>query len=125
MRNRIRLTRMDALKLLEAHGDDWPAKTLIYLDPPYYEKGRRLYYDFYEARDHVQIYRLLTKRFAKKRWVISYDDVPPIRDLYRERQQLAYGVGYSARDAREGAEIMFFSDVLRKSPILGPLRLTE
>lgn len=122
MRNRIRLTRMDAIELLETHGHDWPTKTLIYLDPPYYEKGRHLYYDFYGCKDHERIYRFLARSFAKKRWVISYDDVPPIRDLYRDRQRLVYGVGYSARDARQGTEIMFFSDALRKSPIVGPLR---
>jgi len=116
MRNRIRLTRMDALKLLETRGEEWPAKTLIYLDPPYYEKGRDLYYDFYEHEDHEQIYRFLTKEFAKKRWVISYDNVLPIRNLYKSRQRHGYEVRYSARDAREGAEVMFFSDVLRKTP---------
>jgi DNA adenine methylase len=122
MRKRIRLTRMDALKLLQTCGDKWPAKTLIYLDPPYYEKGRDLYYDFYECKDHMRISRFLTGNFAARRWVISYDDVAPIRNLYKDSQRLAYEVGYSAREAREGTEIMFFSDALRKSPIVGPLK---
>jgi DNA adenine methylase len=117
MRSRITLTRMDALKLLERWGSRWPAKTLIYLDPPYYEKGRHLYYDFYEPGDHERIHRCLTQRFPKKSWVISYDDVQPIRDLYKGCPAICYAVGYSAREAREGAEVMFFSGALRSCPI--------
>jgi DNA adenine methylase len=123
MRNRIHLTGVDALKLLETSAEEWPAKTLIYLDPPYYEKGRELYYDFYKPKDHEQIYWFLTRNLAKKRWVISYDNVPPIRELYKDRQRLVYGIRYSARDPREGAEVMFFSDALQKSPVTGPLKL--
>lgn len=119
MRKRIRLTRMDALKFLESSA--FPTKTLIYLDPPYYEKGRDLYYDFYECKDHEQICHFLTKKFANKRWVVSYDDVPPIRDLYRGRRQLFYQIGYSARDAREGSEIMLFSDLIGPIPSMCPM----
>jgi DNA adenine methylase len=118
MRNRIRLTRMDALKLLASKGEEWPDKTLIYLDPPYYEKGRELYYDFYEHEDHEQLYQFLTTTFAKKRWVISYDNVPPIRKLYKNRQRLVYGIRYSAREARKGAEVMFFNNLLQSGPIV-------
>ncbi len=125
MRDRIRVTRQDALKLLEANAEVWAAKTLIYLDPPYYEKGRHLYYDFYEPKDHEQIYRLLTGKLKAKNWIVSYDNVEPIRSLYKDHQTLVYGVGYSSREVREGAEVMFFSDSVEKSPLTGPLRLME
>lgn len=122
MRDRIRLTRMDALKFLTTKAEEWTAKTLIYLDPPYYEKGRHLYYDFYEPKDHEQIHRLLTGTLNKRRWIVSYDNVAPIRKLYKGCKRLAYTVGYSARDARDGAEIMFFSDTVRKESLTSPLK---
>lgn len=125
MRNRIRLTRMDAMEFLAAKADEWTTKTLIYLDPPYYEKGRDLYYDFYEPKDHEKIYQMLTGPFSAKRWVISYDDIEPIRKLYRNYQRLVYAVGHSVRYARQGAEVMFFSDGVQKSPLTGPLKLME
>jgi DNA adenine methylase len=121
MRKRIRLTRMDALKLLQTHGGEWPPKTLIYLDPPYYEKGRDLYYDFYDGRDHEQISRFLTTTFSDKRWAISYDDVPAIRELYTGRHRVVYGIGYSAREVRQGNEVMFFSDALQETPVIDRL----
>jgi len=125
MRDRIQLTRMDAMKFLVSKVEGWAAKTLIYLDPPYYEKGRDLYYDFYEPKDHEQIHQLLTGTLKDKRWIVSYDNVDPIRKLYKDRQRLVYGVGYSTRYAREGAEVMFFSDAVQKSPLTGPLKLIE
>ena len=125
MRGRIHLTRMDALKFLAAKADIWSAKALIYLDPPYYQKGRELYYDFYGPKDHEEIHRFLTQDFAGKRWVVSYDNVVPIRELYRSRQRLVYEIGYSAREARDGSEVMFFSDAVQKSPIVGSMKLAE
>jgi DNA adenine methylase len=125
LRNRIHLTKMDALKFLRTKADGWPDKTLIYLDPPYFEKSRDLYYDFYEPDDHEQIYQFLTKEFSRRRWVVSYDNVEAIRQLYRNRQRLVYQIAYSAREARKGSEVMFFSDGLQKSPLIGSLKLLE
>ncbi len=34
----------------------WTNKTLIYLDPPYYyERGRELYYDYYQPKNHADL----------------------------------------------------------------------
>lgn len=38
MKRRIKLTRKDSLALLRFGLPKWPKKTLIYLDPPYYEQ---------------------------------------------------------------------------------------
>jgi DNA adenine methylase len=125
MRHRIRLTRMDALKFLRVKAGEWGAKTLIYLDPPYYEKGRDLYYDFYQPKDHEQIRDFLTGAFKDMRWLISYDNIDAIRKLYTDRQHLVYAVSYSARHTRQGIEVIFLSDAMQKSPIVGPLKLIE
>ena len=37
----------------------WPEKTLIYLDPPYYIKGKELYFDFYSHKDHEEVAELV------------------------------------------------------------------
>jgi DNA adenine methylase len=123
MKQRIRLTRMDALEFLEAGLPDWPAKTLIYLDPPYYLKGRDLYYDFYQHEDHEKVARFVTTKLVRQRWIVSYDNVQPIRELFKGSQRLAYGLGYSAQSAREGSEVIFFSDSLRVCPLVGPFKL--
>jgi DNA adenine methylase len=123
MKSRVRLTRMDALDFVNEGTLSWPDKTLIYIDPPYYEKGRDLYYDFYKPSDHVRIHKFVTQKLSGRHWVVSYDNVAPIRVLYKGCQQITYGIGYSARNAREGSEAMFFSDSLQVSALVGPFRL--
>jgi DNA adenine methylase len=123
MRSRINLSCMDALAFLKEGLQEWPAKTLIYLDPPYYVKGRDLYYDFYEPKDHAELAEFVIAKLVRQKWIVSYDNARAIRDMYKGCQRLTYGLGYSARDAREGAEVMFFSDSLRVSSLVGPFRL--
>jgi DNA adenine methylase len=122
MRRRINLTRLDALDFLKAGLLAWPAKTLIYLDPPYYEKGRELYYDFYQPKDHETLSEFVIGKLVRQRWIVSYDNAPAIRDFYKGCQRLTYSLGYSARDAREGAEVIFLSDSLRSCPLKGPFK---
>lgn len=50
----------------------------VYLDPPYYRQGPVLYTE--GNIDHVLLAKKLKK--ANTNWVLSYDDVPEIRDLY-------------------------------------------
>ncbi|MGY8681530.1 DNA adenine methylase [Bradyrhizobium sp. UFLA05-153] len=123
MRKRINLTSMDACTFLRSKANDWPPKTLVYLDPPYFAKGRDLYYDYYHPSDHAQVAAEVPKTLGHKHWIVSYDNVPTVRTLYSSYQQLVYRIGYSARDSREGMEIMFFSDSLKVPKLVGPISL--
>lgn len=126
MGTRIKLTRHDALKFLKAGTAKWPEKTLIYIDPPYYVKGRDLYYDFYEPRDHAKVATLITERIRRQKWIVSYDNVPAIRDLYRGAPHIIYDIGYSAaKSSKQGSEVMFFGPGLITPKLVGPIRLTE
>lgn len=125
MRDRIKLTRQDALKFLKTGVSKWPAQTLVYLDPPYYVKGRDLYYDFYNHEDHQGVANFITENIARQRWIVSYDNVKPIRDLYKGRQHIIYDIGYSARSASTGSEVMFFGEGLKVPSVIGPIRITE
>lgn len=109
MRRRIRLTRSDALALLRQGLPKWPEKTLVYLDPPYYARGRDLYYDYYEPEDHAQLGRFIDDNMRRRHWIVSYDSVGAIKKLYAGFRSVIYNVGYTARDKRIGKEVMFFS----------------
>lgn len=56
----------------------------IYLDPPYYNKGKDLYTEYMTSDEHTKMADLLDKRYDK--WVLSYDDCPEIRQLYSKNQ---------------------------------------
>lgn len=52
---------------------------VIYLDPPYYEKGKDLYSLYMKEEEHKKMSQTLQ---GMKNWLISYDDHPFVRDLY-------------------------------------------
>jgi DNA adenine methylase len=98
----------DAYDLLKRSHAFLPTNSLVYLDPPYYVKGQGLYRNFYGHDDHVQIAELLQSPAFKAPWVVSYDNVEQIRQMYRMSQSLAYGLNYTAQVRYIGSEVMFF-----------------
>lgn len=119
---RINVSREDAYDFLSARLNVLPKNSLIYLDPPYYVKGKALYYDYYTHDDHMRVAKLMTKRLRRWRWIVSYDNVPAVRKMYAGCRSLVYKVGYSAREFRRGSEVMFFCDHLQVPPPTGAMR---
>lgn len=122
LRNKISLTCQDAKKFLRKKVSSLPEKSLIYLDPPYYIKGKDLYFDFYEHKDHEAVSKLVVNRIKQQKWIVSYDNVDSIREMYAGCRSIAYSIGYSAREARVGSEVMFFCDGLEVPPLAGSMK---
>ena len=59
---------------------DGVAFDLVYLDPPYYEKGDQLYKHKFTPQNHEDL--AATLKAAEFDWAISYDDHHEIRRLY-------------------------------------------
>lgn len=72
----FRITSLDFEQVMEGADE----RTFVYLDPPYYEQGPKLYKHSMTPDDHERLARIL--RDAKFPWVLSYDDHPEIRRLY-------------------------------------------
>ncbi len=79
-KSRIKLFNLDAEVFLKRHVTKLPHKTLVNLDPPYYEKGSKLYKNSYKHDDHITIGSVIPK--LKQYWIVTYDNVEPIRDIY-------------------------------------------
>lgn len=103
----------DARLLLLRCEEFLPKKSLIYLDPPYYVKGQGLYRNYYDHFDHLAIAKVLKPRKFGRAWVVSYDNAPEIRDIYRGSEGLTYGLSYSAQERYLGDEVMFFKSGLK------------
>jgi DNA adenine methylase len=99
----------DSLQLLNRCAEFLPMQSLIYLDPPYYVKGKGLYRNYYEHNDHVAIAKKLQQKIFKWPWVVSYDKVEEICAMYQMSQSLSYGLNYTAQRRYVGNEVMFFS----------------
>ncbi len=107
-RDRITLSNLDGAAFLRDLLPTMPKKSMVYLDPPYYIKGRRrLYSNSYEHSDHAEIATLMSGYHQP--WLVSYDDVREIRTLYKGYRHRKYRLQYTARDRYQGAEVVFFS----------------
>lgn len=108
----IHIANLDAIEFLGSVVPELPNSTLVYLDPPYYEKGRDLYLNAYDDEDHLIVKRAIRKH-VKKNWIVSYDDVPPVRRLYSRFRSRRMKLNYSARVSRIGREVLFFAQGVR------------
>jgi DNA adenine methylase len=117
---RISLCNMDAAAFLKGPVRRLPLSTLVYLDPPYFAKGQKLYENNYNHADHAALAALVAK--IKQRWIVSYDDAAPIRQFYSAFRQQSFGLNYSAQARYKGSEIMVFCDRLKMPGAVEPWR---
>lgn len=110
--NNITVYCEDSLDLLKRCAAILPKTALIYLDPPYYAKGKGLYRNYYEHDDHVAIARLIQRKGFRWHWVVSYDNTEEICSMYKSSRYFSYGLNYTAQRRYLGSEIMFFSESL-------------
>jgi len=108
-KHRIELYNQDAIELVKTLRNILPTNTLFYFDPPYYVKGKDLYLNYYQHNDHLQIASEISKIRSQK-WIVTYDNVEPIRQLYVNYRQIKYSLSYSAAQPSKGLEVMIFSN---------------
>jgi DNA adenine methylase len=133
----VKLYKMDADQFVKEVIPNLPIQSLIYLDPPYYQKGAGLYEDYYRPEDHMAL-AVVVASLTQQKWIVSYDDTVETRALYSRYRRLVYQLSYSAADRYSGSEAMFFCPSLEiphverplgmkapKGPLSGRLRATS
>jgi len=105
-KNRIRIYNDDALFFISNVVSNLPHKSLTYLDPPYYIKGSGLYRNFYVHDDHVEIANALGN--IDNPWIVSYDNVDEIKQIYSAYRQDEYFLSYTAQEKKKGSEVMIY-----------------
>lgn len=101
-RRKISIGNLDALMFLDSIQS---AKCFVYLDPPYFHKGKGLYLNHYSPGDHYALSVFLSNALPFK-WLMSYDDTPEIRGLYKDFRKTKFSLAYSARDHKVGSELL-------------------
>jgi DNA adenine methylase len=107
----IQLYNLDALELINKITKQTKSKNIIfYFDPPYFLKGQSLYMNSYDPKDHKQVSEKI-QNIKNARWVVSYDNVPQIQELYKSSGVLKkdYSFMHTAYEPRVGKEVLFFS----------------
>lgn len=120
-KDRIKLYNLPAEDLITTKLDKFEEESIIYFDPPYYNKGPELYENYYNPEDHENLASLI-KNIYPHRWLLTYDYTEEVKGLYSNFRWLVYNLNYSAGNKYEGSEIMIFSNNLRVPDIKDPVK---
>ena len=80
-RNKIKVYNQDISVFIKKYlpAENVAGDVFIYLDPPYYEKGQRLYLNHFSTSDHERLRADIAKIDCK--WIMTYDDKVEIERL--------------------------------------------
>lgn len=105
---KIEVANLDGIELLKKLEQRKSAsRHFIFLDPPYFQKGQSLYLNHYNNKDHENLSWFLEKSSFKK-WVMTYDDVPYIKNLYSKMRTRGFEIQHNAYKSKVGREVMIF-----------------
>jgi DNA adenine methylase len=110
-KSKIRIYNLDTIELISQLPIE-KANYFTYFDPPYFNKGQRLYTNFYSANDHILLSEKL-KRQKYSNWIITYDDTPEIRELYSEYSIENFPIQYSASKSQIGKEVLIHPSYIK------------
>lgn len=79
--DRVTITGVDGIELIQHY--NCADNSFIYVDPPYFYKGKQLYRFYFTIEQHKQLADEIKK--CSTPWLVSYDDSDYIRSLYSFR----------------------------------------
>jgi DNA adenine methylase len=120
---RILTYNLDAEQFIRERLPHLPIDSLVYLDPPYFNKGQELYDNHYEPDDHKRIAQLIAS--INHPWLVTYDSCKEISNLYTSFNNLQYYLKYSVHKHLDGSEIIFFSDNLEIPTVASPTKISK
>lgn len=90
------VTRISALRKKKA--------AIVYVDPPYYVQGKKLYRYFFTERQHERLAQFLNG--SNLPWLTSYDNHPRILELFEGCKIVPFYLKYTVRRARNADELL-------------------
>jgi DNA adenine methylase len=108
---RITLTNQDAVSIIRNLQDYHPntEDLFLYLDPPYYNKGKMLYLNNYDHANHQTLATAVENLDENITWLISYDNVPQIKEMYQDFRMSTFDLNYTLQSKKFGSELLVFS----------------
>lgn len=103
----IHVSDMDARRFLaeKLPQERRRSRVFVYLDPPYWNKGGRLYCNACSPEAHRELARYMQDQKTLN-WIVSYDDVPEIRGMYTRAAVHRLSLRYHLQGARDAQELL-------------------
>lgn len=110
-KGRIELQNLDGIKFLKDIRSRNFRSEVLFIDPPYYRKGKELYTNFYSHEEHRHLAEVLTTTFGQTSWLLTYDNAEEIREMYTKRHvpYTYLELRYNAAAKRSESELLFFN----------------
>jgi len=111
-KNQIELDCLEACDFIEK----WKGtqKSFWFIDPPYYQKGKQLYRNYYGNEGHQELARSISQNLFYEKWVLTYDVCDEIRYIYRSYQFIEVPINYTVETKRKENEFMFYNQLYVK-----------
>ena len=106
-KSKIHLYNKDIKSFLENYVPKYEENAFIYFDPPYFNKGKQLYLNFFNYNDHIRIEKLIGDT-VNCDWIITYDDEPEIEKIYEKYCIKRIELNYSVAKKRKAKELIIF-----------------
>jgi DNA adenine methylase len=107
----IKVTNNDAIEHLKKELPKTKShKCFIYIDPPYYKQGPRLYRYSYKEVDHQNLASFLAN--VPSPWLVSYDNHTFITDLYKNKNSQPIYTDYKMKNPRQAMELIISNLVI-------------
>lgn len=101
--DRIQVSGLDGIEFIRSLDAD---RTFFLIDPPYFHKGPMLYLNTLNENYHADLADTL-RSLPNAAWVLTYDDCPEVRRLYRGWAKVRpFSLRYAASERRDGKELL-------------------
>ncbi len=106
----IKFVSMDAIDFLKTLPflTSTPQDTFLYLDPPYFHNGSKLYLNFYTTEDHIALADHINN-FDFCPWLMTYDNCSEIKDIYKNFSGIIieeFPIQYTMQKVRIASELL-------------------
>ncbi len=106
VKDRIFLYNLDVIDFITEVSNVMKKNSVIYLDPPYYNKGKDLYMNHFQHVDHI-VLKDYIETLDQYNWIVTYDNTPQINEIYQGIKKKFYNLNYSLINASKGQEVLF------------------
>ena len=107
-KKKIHLYNHDIRSFVDLYLPKYQDYAFVYFDPPYFNKGKQLYQNFFVEKDHQQILGLIQN--IPSPWMVTYDNTEEIKTIYRNYNCWYFDLTYGVANSGRNSEVLFVSD---------------
>lgn len=107
-RKKIHVYNHDVRSFLASYLPKYMDHAFVYFDPPYFNKGKQLYKNFFTKTDHETIHGLIDQLQCP--WMVTYDNTEEIKAIYANHTCWYFDLVYGVANSGKTSEVLFISN---------------